>query len=106
MYKIKCNDEVVMITGRNKGKRGKVARIVDAKRIIISGVNIVKKHAKANPKKSLPGGIVDKEAPVQISNVAILNNITDKPDRVGFKIQNGKKYRVFKSNNELIDISK
>ncbi|WP_185232148.1 50S ribosomal protein L24 [Teredinibacter franksiae] len=104
MRKIKCNDEVVVITGRDKGKRGKVNRVLLDNRIIVSGVQMIKKHQKPNPQLNVPGGIVEKEAPIQISNVAIYNPSTQKADRVGFKVlEDGNKIRVFKSNGEAID---
>jgi len=104
MRKIKCNDEVVVITGRDKGKRGKVNRVLLDNRIIVSGVQMIKKHQKPNPQLNVPGGIVEKEAPIQISNIAIYNPSTQKADRVGFKVlEDGSKIRVFKSNGEAID---
>lgn len=98
MRKIKANDEVIVIAGKDKGKRGKVARVLDDQRVIVSGVNVIKKHTKPNPQANIPGGIVEKEAPIQVSNVAIFNAETNKADRVGFKVEDGKKIRVFKSN--------
>lgn len=98
MRKIKTDDEVIVITGKDKGKRGKVARILDEQRIVVSGVNMIKKHTKPNPQANVAGGIVEKEAPIQVSNVAIFNTETNKADRVGFKVEDGKKIRVFKSN--------
>ena len=97
MRKIKSDDEVIVIAGKDKGKRGKVARVLDDQRVIVSGVNIVKKHTKPNPQANIAGGIVEKEAPIQVSNVAIFNGETQKADRVGFKVEDGKKVRVFKS---------
>lgn len=103
MRKIKRDDEVIVLTGRDKGKRGKVAKIVDDSRVLVSGVNIVKKHQKPNPQANVQGGIVEKEAPIQVSNVAIYNAATSKADRVGFKIlEDGSKVRVFKSTGEVI----
>ena len=98
MRKIKTDDEVIVIAGKDKGKRGKVARVLDEQRVVVSGVNIIKKHTKPNPQANVPGGIVEKEAPIQVSNVAIFNAETNKADRVGFKVEDGKKIRVFKSN--------
>jgi len=104
MRKIKRDDEVVVIAGKDKGKRGKVTKIVDDNKLIVSGVQMVKKHQKPNPQAGVPGGIVEKEATIQVSNVAIFNSATDKADRVGFKVlEDGKKIRVFKSNGEAID---
>jgi large subunit ribosomal protein L24 len=103
MLKIKRNDEVVVIAGRDKGKRGKVIKVLEGK-LLINGINIVKKHQKPNPQKGAPGGIVEKEAPIQASNVAIFNPQTQKADRVGFKfLEDGKKVRCFKSTNEVIE---
>ncbi|WP_111643364.1 50S ribosomal protein L24 [Marinimicrobium alkaliphilum] len=104
MRKIKRDDEVIVIAGRDKGKRGKVVRVLDDERLIVSGVNMVKKHQKPNPQLGVPGGIVEKEAAIQASNVAIFNPATSKADRVGFKIlENGDKVRVFKSNGEAVE---
>lgn len=103
MRKIKRNDEVIVLTGKDKGKRGKVQAVVNDARIIVSGVNIVKKHQKPNPQMNVAGGIIEKEAPLNISNVAIYNPETGKADRVGFKVEDGKKQRIFKSNGAAID---
>lgn len=104
MRKIKRNDEVVVITGRDKGKRGRVSRVLPDNRVIVSGVQMVKKHQKPNPQLGVAGGIVEKEAPIQISNVAIYNPSTQKADRVGFKVsEDGNKIRVFKSDGKAID---
>lgn len=103
MRKIKCEDEVVVLAGKDKGKRGKVRSLVGENRAIVSGINMIKKHQKPNPQLNVPGGIIEKEAPIQISNVAILNTATNKADRVGFKVEGGKKVRIFKSNGEQID---
>lgn len=103
MFKIKRNDEVVVIAGRDKGKRGTVLNVLEGK-LVVRGVNIVKKHQKPNPQKGVPGGIVEKEAPIQTSNVAIYNPQTEKADRVGFRfLEDGKKVRCFKSTNEVIE---
>lgn len=103
MRKIKCEDEVVVLAGKDKGKRGKVRSLVGEDRAVVSGINMIKKHQKPNPQLNVPGGIIEKEAPIQISNVAILNEATNKADRVGFKVEGGKKVRIFKSNGEQID---
>ena len=103
MRKIKSEDEVIVLTGKDKGKRGKVQRIVDESRVLVSGINVIKKHQKPNPQMGVAGGIVEKEAPIQISNVAIFNSATNKADRVGFKVEGDKKMRIFKSNGEAID---
>ena len=104
MHKIKKGDEIVVIAGKDKDKRGKVLRVAKD-RVLVEGVNLVKKHQKPNPQRGVQGGIIDKEVPVHISNVAIFNSITKKADRVGFKVlKDGKKVRCFKSNNETIDV--
>jgi large subunit ribosomal protein L24 len=104
MQKIKRNDEVVVIAGKDKGKRGKVLKVLANDRLLVSGVQIVKKHQKPNPQLGVPGGIVEKEAPIQVSNVGLYNPATQKADRVGFKVlEDGKKIRVFKSNGEAVD---
>jgi len=104
MKKIKRDDEVIVIAGKDNGKRGKVTRVMSDGRLIVSGINMVKRHTKPNPMLGTPGGIVEKEAPIQASNVAIFNPTTSKADRVGFKVlEDGKKVRVFKSNDELVD---
>jgi large subunit ribosomal protein L24 len=103
--KIKKGDEVIVITGKDKGKRGTVVKMLDDSRLVVENVNMAKKHTKPNPNKGEPGGILDKEMPLHISNVALYNPVTDKGDRVGFKIlEDGKKVRIFKSNQEVVDI--
>ena len=104
MRKIKKGDNVVVIAGRDKGKRGDVARIVDDSHVIVNGVNTVKRHTKPNPMKNQPGGIVSKEVPIHVSNVAIWNPVTQKPDRIGLKLmEDGRKLRFYKSNGEQIN---
>jgi large subunit ribosomal protein L24 len=104
MAKIKRNDEVIVITGRDKGKRGKVLRVLDDARVTVSGINMVKRHTKANPQAGIAGGIVEKEASLHLSNVALVNPATGKADRVGYKVlADGKKVRVFRSSGESID---
>ncbi len=104
MEKIRKGDEVVVIAGKDKGKRGTVARRVDAEHVVVEGVNRAKKHVTPNPIKGVVGGIVDKDMPIHISNVALFNAATQKADRVGFKtLEDGKKVRVFKSNCETLD---
>lgn len=103
MRKIKCNDEVIVITGKDKGKRGTVSRLVGSDKVVVAGINIVKRHTKPNPNAGQPGGIIEKEAAINISNVAIFNPESSKADRVGFKIEDGKKTRIFKSTNKAID---
>jgi len=100
--KIKRDDEVIVITGKDKGKTGKISTVLANGKIIIEGVNTVKKHQKPNPQAGVEGGIIEQEAPIQISNVAIYNSATSKADRVGFRLEDGKKVRFFKSNNELV----
>ena len=103
MLKIKSNDEVIVLAGKDKGKRGKVRRVLDDNRVIVSGVNMNKKHTKPNPQMGVAGGIVEQEAPIQISNVAIFNSATNKADRVGIKVEGDTKMRIYKSNGEAID---
>jgi large subunit ribosomal protein L24 len=103
MRKIKCNDEVIVISGKDKGKRGTVSRLVGENKVIVGGINIVKRHTKPNPNAGITGGIVEKEAALDISNVAIFNPDTSKADRVGFLVEDGKKKRIFKSSNKVID---
>jgi large subunit ribosomal protein L24 len=103
MRKIKKSDEVIVITGRDKGKRGEVLAVRPDGRLLVAGVNVAKKHQRGNPNLGQPGGIVDKEAPIQASNVAIYNDETGKADRVGFRIDDGKKVRYFKSTKKPID---
>ena len=104
MEKIRKGDDVIVTTGKDKGKRGTVLRIVDARHLVVEGVNRVKKHQRPNPMKNQAGGIVDKDMPIDISNVALFNPQTKKADRVGLKLmQDGRKVRVFKSNGEMVD---
>ena len=104
MERIKKGDDVIVTTGKDKGKRGTVLRIVDARHLVVEGVNRVKKHQRPNPMKNQTGGIVDKDMPIDISNVALFNPQTKKADRIGFKLmQDGRKVRVFKSNGEMVD---
>ena len=104
MEKIRKGDEIVVVTGKDKGKRGTVLRRVDDEHVLVEGVNRAKKHVKPNPIKGVAGGIVDKDMPIHISNVALFNPATKKADRVGFKaLDDGRKVRVFKSNGELVN---
>jgi large subunit ribosomal protein L24 len=104
MKKIKRDDEVIVTTGKDKGKRGKVLKVQDDGRVVVSGINMMKKHTKPNPMLGTPGGIVEKEAPIQVSNVAIFNPQTGKADRVGFQTkEDGAKVRIFKSTTEAVD---
>lgn len=103
MNKIKKGDDVIVITGKDKGKRGAVLRLLEGK-VVVEGANKVKKHQKPNPMKGSAGGIVDMEMPIQISNVALFNPATKKADRVGVRqLEDGRKVRFFKSNGEVID---
>jgi large subunit ribosomal protein L24 len=103
MNKIRKGDEVIVITGRDKGKRGTVAERVDESHLIVEGINVAKKHVKPNPLKGTTGGVVDKTMPIDQSNVALFNPATGKADRVGFKVlADGKKVRVFKSSGEEV----
>ncbi|GAA5783738.1 50S ribosomal protein L24 [Chitiniphilus shinanonensis] len=104
MNKIRKGDEVVIIAGKDKGRRGTVLRVFPADdRVVVEGVNVVKKHQKPNPMRNVQGGIVEKTMPIHVSNVAIFNAATGKADRVGFKVlEDGKKVRVFKSNGEVV----
>lgn len=104
MEKIRKGDDIIVIAGRDKGKRGTVLRVVDARHLLVEGINRVKKHQRPNPMKGATGGIVDKDMPIDISNVALFNPQTKKADRVGFKLmEGGRKVRVFKSNGEMVD---
>ena len=103
MEKIRKGDEVVVITGKDKGKRGTVLLRVDEEHVLVEGVNRAKKHVKPNPMKGVAGGIVDKDMPINLSNIALFNHATKKADRVGFRVlEDGRKVRVFKSNGELV----
>jgi len=103
MRKIRKGDNVVVIAGRDKGKRGDVTRTLGIDRVVVAGVNQVKRHTKPNPMRNQPGGIVTKEMPIQLSNIAIWNPVTQKPDRIGFRtLQDGRKVRFFKSNKEVL----
>ena len=105
MNKIRKGDQVIVLTGRDKGKRGTVLRRVDAQHVVVEGVNRVKKHQRPNPMKGVTGGIVDKDMPIHISNVALYNPATKKGDRVGVKkLEDGRRVRFFKSNGEVVDV--
>ncbi|MEW5888133.1 MAG: 50S ribosomal protein L24 [Pseudomonadota bacterium] len=104
MNKIRKGDDVIVIAGKDKGKRGTVLRRVDDERVVVEGVNRVKRHTRPNPMKGQAGGIVEKEMPIHVSNVALFNPATSKADRVGFRIlEDGRKVRVFKSNGEVVE---
>jgi large subunit ribosomal protein L24 len=105
MLKIRKGDDVIVTTGKDKGKRGTVLRVLDTGQVLVENVNMVKKHQKPNPQKGQPGGIVDKEMPLAVSNVALYNPQKGGADRVGFKVlDDGRKVRVFKSNGEVVDV--
>ena len=104
MRRIRKGDEVVVLAGRDKGKRGTVLRRIDAAHLVVEGVNRVKKHQRPNPMKGITGGIVDKDLPIHVSNVALFNPATKKADRAGVKtLQDGRKVRIFKANDEQVD---
>jgi len=104
MRKIKKGDEVIVTTGKDKGRRGTVLNIMSDTRVLVENVNIAKKHTKPNPNAGVEGGIVEKEMPLDISNVMHYNPVTEKGDRVGIrKLEDGRKVRYFKSNNEVLD---
>jgi len=105
MNKIRKGDEVVVITGKDKGRRGTVLRVFTDDRLLVEGINVAKKHQKGNPNQGVQGGIIDKEMPIAISNVMVFNPKTKKGDRVGIRsLDDGKKVRFFKSNGEVVDI--
>jgi len=103
MRRIRKGDDVIIIAGKDKGKRGKVVTFSRNDRVLVENINLVKRHTKGNPMKGTQGGILDKEMPIHISNVALINSTTDKADKVGFKfLEDGTKVRYFKSNGEVI----
>lgn len=106
MNKIRKGDEVVVLAGKDKGKRGVVLRVLgDEDKVVVENVNMAKRHTKGNPMQGTPGGIVEKEMPIHVSNIALWNPVSNKPDRVGFrKLEDGRKVRYFKSNDEVVDI--
>ena len=105
MRKIKKGDEVIVITGKDKGRRGSVLQVLENDRLMVDGINIAKKHTRPNPMKGEQGGIIDKEMPLHVSNVMLFNPATKKGDRVGIKVlEDGKKVRYFKSNGEVVDV--
>jgi large subunit ribosomal protein L24 len=104
MRRIRKDDEVIVIAGKDKSRRGKVMRVVDDERVIVAGVNLIKRHTKPNPARGLAGGIIEREASIHISNVMLFNPVTKKGDRVGFRMLDGRKVRYFKSNNEVVDV--
>ena len=103
MSRIRKGDQVLVITGKNKGQKGEVVRVV-GDRLVVSNINLIKRHTKANPQANQPGGIIEREAPIHISNVMLFNPATGKGDRVGFKVlEDGRKLRVFRSSGEAVD---
>lgn len=105
MQKIRKGDDVIVTTGKDKGKRGTIARVLDNDRVVVENVNVVKRHTKPNPARNVPGGIVEKEMSIHVSNVALFNPVTKKADRAGIKVlEDGRKVRYFKSNNENVDV--
>lgn len=105
MEKIRKGDEVIVIAGKDKGKRGAVVLRVDAEHVVVEGINRVKKHVKPNPVKGVVGGVVDKDMPLHVSNVSLYNPATKKADRVGFKLlEDGKRVRVFRSSGEVVGV--
>ena len=104
MRRIRKDDEVIVIAGKDNGRRGKVVRMVDDDRVIVSGINMIKRHTKPNPARGVAGGIVEREAALHLSNVLLFNPATNKGDRVGFRLlKDGRKVRYFKSNKEVVD---
>ena len=105
MKKFKKGDDVVVLAGRDKGKRGTILRVLDDERALVDSVNVIKKHTRPNPNKGETGGIIEKESPIRISNLGMYNPNNKKADRVGFKsLEDGKKVRVFRSDGEMIDV--
>ena len=105
MKKLKKGDSIIVVSGKDKGKKGEILRVIEPDKLIISNINLAKKHVKPNPNKNESGGIIEKEMPIHISNVMMLNPISKKGDRVGFQnLEDGKKVRIYKSNKEVIDI--
>ena len=105
MRRIRKDDEVIVIAGKDKGRRGKVVRVVDDERVVVAGINMIKRHTKPNPARNVAGGIVEREAAIHVSNTMLFNPVTQKGDRIGFKVlEDGRKVRYFKSNNEVVDV--
>jgi large subunit ribosomal protein L24 len=103
--RIKKGDEVVIIAGKNRNAKGTVLRVLDNDRVLVEGLNLAKKHERPNPQKGTAGGIIEKEMPLHISNVALFNPLNNKADRIGFKtLEDGRKVRYFKSNGEVVDV--
>ncbi|MCA1777937.1 MAG: 50S ribosomal protein L24 [Xanthomonadaceae bacterium] len=105
MQRIRKGDEIVVIAGRSKGQRGHVLKVLAGERLLVENVNMIKRHTKPDPQRQQPGGIVEREAPIQNSNVMLYNPATDRGDRVGFKLlEDGRKVRIFRSTGEVVDI--
>ena len=105
MNKIRKGDQVVVLTGKDKGKRGSVLRVFPDDRVLVENINVVKKHTRPNPNLNVTGGIIDKEMPIHVSNVAVYNTAAGKGERIGFKtLEDGRKVRVFKSSGEVVDV--
>ncbi len=105
MNKLKKGDDVIVVAGKDKGKRGTILRVYPDQRVVVENVNVVKRHTRPNPQRGIAGGIVEKEMAIHASNVALFNPATKKADRVGFRVlEDGRKVRFFKSNNEVVDI--
>jgi large subunit ribosomal protein L24 len=106
MQKIRKGDDVVVLAGKDKGKRGTVLQVLDNGKMLVNNINVIKKHVKPNPNQGQPGGIVEREAPIQASNLGLYNPMTKKADRVGIKVlKDNRKVRVFRSNGEVVDVS-
>ena len=105
MKRIRKGDEVIVITGRSKGQRGHVLQVLERERMLVENVNMVKRHTRPDPGRNIPGGIVEKEAPINVSNIQLFNPATNRADKVSFKtLEDGRKVRIFKSNGEAVDI--
>lgn len=105
MRRIRKGDDVVVLSGKDRGKRGNVLRVLVTDKVVVENVNVVKRHTKPNPQRSIAGGIVQKEMPIHVSNIALFNPVTKKADRVGVRVlEDGRKVRIFKSNQEVVDI--
>ncbi len=106
MQRVKKGDEVIVLAGRDKGKRGNVLKLIDSDKALVDNVNIVKRHTRGNPNTGETGGILEKEAPIHLSNLALYNPVSNKGERIGYKVlEDGRKVRYFKSNNEVIDLA-
>ena len=105
MQRIRKGDEVIVSTGRSKGKRGHVLKVLSEDRLLVENVNLIKRHTRPDPTRQQPGGIIEKEAPIHVSNVMLFNPATQKGDRVGYRVlEDGRKVRIFKSTGEVVDI--